>query len=83
LEKRRKKYNSRPFRHFEVFERHRRLAVDFAQPECGTLRSATDAISLPQPKPRAMRERFVVPSIRSRDVAWAEWPYIRRFEHFL
>ncbi len=22
-------------------------------------------------------------AIRSRDVAWAEWPYIRRFEHFL
>ena len=30
-----------------------------------------------------MRERFVVPSIRSTDIAWAEWPYIRRFEHFL
>jgi hypothetical protein len=30
-----------------------------------------------------MCERFVVPLICSRDVAWAEWPYIRRFEHFL
>jgi hypothetical protein len=30
-----------------------------------------------------MREHFVVPSIRRRDVACAEWPYIRRFEHFL
>jgi hypothetical protein len=30
-----------------------------------------------------MCEHFVVPSIRSRDVACAEWPYIRRFEHLL
>jgi hypothetical protein len=30
-----------------------------------------------------MREHFVVPSIRRRDVACAEWPNIRRFEHFL
>jgi hypothetical protein len=30
-----------------------------------------------------MREHFVVPSIRSREVARAEWPNIRRFEHFL
>jgi hypothetical protein len=47
------------------------------------LHSATDAIPLPKPKPRAMREHFVVSSIRSRDVACAEWPNIRRFEHFL
>jgi len=30
-----------------------------------------------------MREHLIVPSIGSRDVAWAERPYIRRFEHFL
>ena len=30
-----------------------------------------------------MREHFVVPAIRSTDVACAEWPNIRRFEHFL
>jgi hypothetical protein len=30
-----------------------------------------------------MREHLIVPSIGSRDVAWAEWPYIRRLEHFL
>jgi hypothetical protein len=30
-----------------------------------------------------MREHFVVPSICSREVACGEWPYIRRFEHFL
>jgi hypothetical protein len=38
---------------------------------------------VPKPKPRAMREHFVVPAIGSRDVACAEWPNIRRFEHFL
>jgi hypothetical protein len=60
-----------------------RSAVDFAQSKHWRLSSATDAIPLPNPKPRAMREHFVVPSIGSREVAWAEWPNIRRFEHFL
>src|ERR1017187_2473873 len=46
-------------------------------------RTATDAIPLPEPKPRAVREHFVVPSVGSRDVACAERPNIRRFEHFL
>ncbi len=61
------------------------LALRFPQPEHWGLRlgSAADAISLPKAKPRAMREHFVVPSIRSRKVAWAEWPNILRFEHFL
>ena len=48
-----------------------------------SVRSAADAIPLPKAKPRALREHFVVPAIRSRDVACAEWPDIRRFEHFL
>jgi hypothetical protein len=30
-----------------------------------------------------MRERIVVPSICSRDIACAEWSDVRRFEHFL
>jgi hypothetical protein len=38
---------------------------------------------LPEPKPRAVREHFIVPAIGGRDVACAEWPNIRRFEHFL
>jgi hypothetical protein len=38
---------------------------------------------LPQPKPRAMREHFVVPSIRSRDGACTQRPNIRCLEHFL
>jgi hypothetical protein len=46
-------------------------------------RSAANPEMLPQPKPRAMREHFVVPSIRRRDVASAEWPDIWRFEHFM
>ena len=45
--------------------------------------SATNPVMLPKPKPRAMGEHLVVPSIGSRDVACAEWPNIRRFEHFL
>ena len=45
--------------------------------------SAANAELLPQPKPWALREHCVVPSIRSRDIARAEWPNIWRFEHFL
>src|SRR5438445_13322584 len=59
------------------------LALHVSSPGYRRLRSATDAKMLPQPEPRAMREHFVMPSIGSRDVACAEWPNIRRFEHFL
>jgi hypothetical protein len=45
--------------------------------------SAANPELLPEPEPRAMREHFVVPAIGSRDVACAEWPNIRRLEHFL
>jgi hypothetical protein len=55
----------------------------FWQSHYWSLRSAADSVLLPKPKPRAMREHFVVPSIRRRDVACAEWPNIRCFEHFL
>jgi hypothetical protein len=61
----------------------RHLALDFAQSKDWRFVAATHAITLPKPKPRAMRQHFIVPSIRGRDVAWTEWPYIRRFEHFL
>jgi len=47
------------------------------------LSSATDAVALPQAEPWAVGKRFVVPSICSRDVACAEWPDVRSFEHFL
>ena len=45
------------------------------------LRSAAHAIPLPKPKPRALREHFIVLAISSRDVAGAEWSNVRRFEH--
>ena len=60
-----------------------RLSFNFTQPACRGFGSATHAVPLPDAKPRTVREHFIVPSICSRDVAWAEWPYIRRFEHFL
>jgi hypothetical protein len=47
------------------------------------LTSAANPILLPEAKPRAMREHFVVPSICSSDVACAEWSNIGRFEHLL
>ena len=47
------------------------------------LSSAANPVPLPQPKPRAMREHFVMPSISGRQVTCAEWPNIRRFEHLL
>ena len=49
------------------------LAFHFTQSEHWGLASATHAIPLPQPKPRTMREHFIVPSICSKDVASAEW----------
>jgi hypothetical protein len=52
-------------------------------PRPGGFASATNPEMLPNPEPRALREHFVVPSVGSRDVACAEWPNIRRFEHFL
>jgi hypothetical protein len=55
-----------------------RNRLDFYLPS-----SAADPIPLPEPKPRAVRKHFVVSPVGSRDVAWAEWPYIGRFEHFL
>jgi hypothetical protein len=60
-----------------------KLTLDFAKAECRRFGSATETIPSPKLKPRAMCEHFVVPAIVSHDVAWAEWPNIRRFEHFL
>src|SRR5580700_6592871 len=40
------------------------------------LSSAANPVPLPQPKPRAMREHFVMPSISGRQVTCAEWPKI-------
>ena len=55
----------------------------FGQLDYRSLRSAADAVMLPQLEPRTMRQHFIVPSVRSRDVACAEWSNVRSFEHFL
>ncbi len=59
------------------------LAFNSVESEYRGLRSATDAIPLPQPKPRAVREHFVVPSIRSRKVGWAKRSSVGRGEDAL
>lgn len=55
----------------------RGLSLYFCQLECWGIGSTIDAIPLPQRKPWAMREHFIVPPIRSREAARAEWPNIR------
>ena len=52
------------------------LTFNSVQSERGRPRATTDAIPLPQPKPRAMREHFVVSSIRRREVARAQRPRV-------
>src|SRR5208282_83377 len=46
-------------------------------------RSATNPVPLPKPKPRTMSEHFVVPSIRSREIAWAQRSGVRHGEDAL
>jgi hypothetical protein len=48
------------------------LALEFAQSEYRSLLSATDAIPLPEPKPRAVCELVIMPSIRSSEIACAQ-----------
>lgn len=48
------------------------LAFSSVQSEGGIPGSAADAVPLPQPEPRAMREHFVMPSICSGEVTWAQ-----------
>lgn len=43
-------------------------------------RPATDAVSVPQSEPRAVRQPLIVRSIRSRDIALVQWPGIRHSE---
>ena len=63
-----------------VFDSLTRLALSFTQLYDWGLGSATDPIPLPKAKPRTMREHFVVPSIRSREVAWAQRSVVRHSE---
>jgi len=48
-----------------------------------TVRPATDAVSLPQAEPRAVREPLVMPAIGSREVACTRRSRIRRHENAL
>ena len=57
------------------------LAPQLRWSEYGSIRSTTDAIPLPEPKPRAMSLCLIVPSIRSRDVAGAQRPDVGYGEH--
>ena len=59
------------------------LASRFRQLQSWSPGSAADAEIVPQPKPRAVRQLFIVPSIGSRDIGRAKWPYVRCIEHFL
>ena len=65
------------------------LSVDSSEPSlqfrlAGALGigSAANAVPLPKPKPRAVCEHFIVPSIQSRDVACTQRPDIRCLKHF-
>ena len=55
----------------------------FWQSDHWSLRSATETIPLPEPKPRAVREHFVVPSIRSHEVPRARRSNVRHHEDAL
>jgi len=48
------------------------LALPFPESEHWRLRSAANPKILPEPKPRAVREHFVVPAIRSREIVRAQ-----------
>jgi len=66
------------------FDSRQETAVVNLKSQCLTRSgAAANPVLLPKAKPRTMREHFVVPSIRRRDVACAERPNIRCFEHFL
>jgi hypothetical protein len=47
-------------------------------PKPWAIGSAAKAVLLPKTKPRTMREFFVVPSIRRREVTRVQWPRIGR-----
>jgi hypothetical protein len=60
-----------------------RRLVHLAESKHWGLSATTNSVVLPDAKPRALRQLFVVSSIGSRNVACAEGPNIRCFEHFL
>ena len=59
------------------------LALHVRQSEARRLGPATEAVTLPESEPGAVGQLFIVPSICSRQIAWAEWPGVRRGEDAL
>jgi hypothetical protein len=59
------------------------LALSFAQLDCWSHKSATDAKMLPQPKPRAVRQILIVPSIGSHEVECGQRSRVGRRENAL
>jgi hypothetical protein len=55
----------------------------FGKLDYRVFRSAANAIVFPQLEPGACRERFIVSSICSGDVAFIEWSDIGTFKHLL
>src|SRR5579864_4326219 len=53
------------------------LALDFAQSECRRLASATDAVVLPEPKPRAIGLLLIMSLIRGQDIRCSQRSDIR------
>jgi hypothetical protein len=59
------------------------LRLKFASSGWRELWSATDAEIMPQAEPGALGQHLIMPPVCSGYITCAEWPYIRRFEHFL
>jgi hypothetical protein len=57
------------------------LAFNSISSECGRLSAATDAIPLPQPKPRTVSLLLIVPPIRIRKISWSERSCVGHREH--
>src|SRR5215813_9133690 len=57
--------------------------VSGPRPEYGGLRAATDAITLPEPEPRAVGVGLIMPAICSGKVARSQRPFIRDSESAL
>jgi hypothetical protein len=61
----------------------RRSAFNFAESKLGRFRTTANPIPLPESKPRAVGLPFIVPSIRSREVAWVQRSGVRHRESAL
>jgi hypothetical protein len=72
-------------RHVLLSHRRRSAGLRLNFPSSGlrNLWSATDAEIMPQAEPGAMGQHLIMSAVRSRYIACAEWPYVRRFKHLL